>query len=223
MKGEQPHTNPAYDREMQKMRGLLTDMENAVHGQLSDLEKAFASMNSQQADTISENDHRLNAMEGMALRQAIAVLACYQPVAEDLRTVVGTLLAAVEYERIGDYVKNFAKSIKLFVSHDEKLKVFPHLLEMTAAVRTQFENYLAAAEKDDLDAAMKVWRGDVAIDKHFHLVVREAVDYQGGGDGNTHSLMHVVTVASNLERMGDRVKNLVEILYYRKTGKMLEE
>lgn len=217
-----PHTNPAYDREMAKMTRMLRDMEETLRTQLADLEKAFADMDIRQARGVRHNDSRLNDMEGQALRQAIAVLACYQPVAEDLRKVVGTLYTAMEYERIGDYVKNFAKSVEAFVAHEESLKIFPMLLEMMRDVRELFEEYLRAHTAEDLPAALAVWQRDEQIDRIFRKVVHEAAENQSAGDGNAHSLVHAISIASNLERLGDRVKNLVEIFYYRKTGKPLD-
>ena len=217
-----PHSNPAYDREMAKMTRLLGDMEAAVRAQMADIETAFAEMNSERARAVRGNDSRLNEMEGRALKQAIAVLACYQPVAEDLRKVVGALFTAAEYERIGDYVKNFATSVEAFVSHEETLKIFPMLLDMMREVRRQFEECLAAVAADDLDAALAVRREDKKIDRIFRKVVDAAVENQSGGDGNAHSLVHAISIASNLERIGDRVKNLAEVFYYRKTGRQLE-
>ena len=218
MKENLPHTNPAYDREMTKMTQLLRGMEAALREQLTNIEAAFADMDLPKAHAVWKNDSRLNAMEGKALRQAIAVLACYQPVAEDLRKVVGVLYTSTEYERIGDYIKNFAKSIESFGSNEEKLKIFPLLLSMMRDVRKQFDAYLSAHAAEDIEAAVLVWRQDEKIDEIFRNVVNVAADNHSAGDGTAHSLVHTISVASNLERLGDRIKNLVEIFYYRKTG-----
>ena len=217
-----PHTNPAYDREMEKMTQLLREMESVISRQLTSIETAFADMDVERARAVLQNDLRLNEMEGKALRQAIAVLACYQPVAEDLRKVVSSLYTATEYERIGDYVKNSANSVESFVAHKETLKIFPLLLEMMRHVHRQFDDYLSAHAAEDLQAAIKVWECDKNIDRVFRQAVNEAAENQSAGDGNAHSLVHAISIASNLERLGDRIKNLVEIFYYRKTGRRLE-
>ena len=217
-----PHTNPAYDREMEKMTQLLREMESVISRQLTSIETAFADMDVERARAVLQNDLRLNEMEGKALRQAIAVLACYQPVAEDLRKVVSSLYTATEYERIGDYVKNSANSVESFVAHKETLKIFPLLLDMMRHVHRQFDDYLLAHAAEDLQAAIKVWECDKNIDRVFRQAVNEAAENQSAGDGNAHSLVHAISIASNLERLGDRIKNLVEIFYYRKTGRRLE-
>jgi phosphate uptake regulator len=54
------------------------------------------------------------------------------------------------------------------------------------------------------------------------MLIHDALKNHKQGDGNAHSLVQAVLVANNLERIGDRVKNLVEIFYYQKTGKTLE-
>lgn len=221
MNNTMPHSNPAYDREMTKMTQLLRDMEAALRSQLTNVEAAFADMDLSRAQDVWHNDSKLNDMEGQVLRQVVAVLACYQPVAEDLRKVVGVLYTATEYERIGDYIKNFAKSVEAFVSRKETLKIFPMLLAMMRDVREQFDAYLVAHAADDLDAALNVWRRDKNIDKVFREIINLAAENQNAGDGNAHSLVNAISVASNLERLGDRVKNLVEIFYYRKTSRQM--
>ena len=217
-----PHTNPAYDREMKKMARRLGEMESALRAQLADIEAAFAEMNLERAQTVSRNDSKLNTMEVRSLQQAVAVLACYQPVAEDLRRVVGAIHTAAEYERIGDYIKNTARSVESFVSHGDDLKIFPALLSLTREVRRQFEEYLRARADDDLEGARAVWEGDKIIDAAFREAARAAAENQIAGDGNAHSLVQAISVASNLERLGDRVKNLVEIFHYQKTGRQFQ-
>ncbi len=221
MSDDIPHTNPAYTREMNKMAELIERMEETLSAQFDGICKAFVKMDPQEFKAIRRNDLELNAIEGKALGQAISVLACYQPVAEDLRTVVGALYAAAEYERMGDYIKNLARSTGQLAKNSEDLKVFPSLNDMAEKVNSQFRDYLAVSRGDDLDKAIGIWKSDEAIDEQFREVVNEAVENQGDGDGDGQSLIHAVTVANNLERMGDRIKNLIELFYYRKTGERL--
>lgn len=217
------HTNPAYDHEMENMTQLLRKMEKALRGQLTDIEAAFADMDLSRAQKVWQNDSQLNEIEGQALRQAIAVLACYQPVATDLRKVVGVLYTATEYERMGDYIKNFAKSVESFVALGDTLKIFPMLLSMMRQVRGQFDAYLSAHAQEDMDTALEIWHQDKKIDTVFRQIVNLAADTQNAGAGDAHSLVHAISVASNLERLGDRIKNLVEIFYYRRTGLQITE
>lgn len=212
------HTNPAFDREMDKMHSFLADMEAGVLSQLSEMENAFSDMDKARARKILNYDSRLNDMEGRALRQAIAVLARYHPVAEDLRTVVSVLYAAAEYERMGDYVKNIAKSVSVFAVQGENLKVFPLILDMMKAVRKQLEEFIDARESDNLEKAVVVWHQDSHVDKLFKQAVGEAADNQAAGDGDARSLVYAISSVNNLERLGDRVKNLAEIFHYRKTN-----
>ena len=96
--------------------------------------------------------------------------------------------ASIEYERMGDYVKHFAKSVGKFAAHHESLEVFPALAEMETAVRKMYDDFLAAKKDDNTDAACKVWLSDQKIDNMCHAVVQEAFINQKRGDGNPHSL-----------------------------------
>ena len=203
------------------MRDLLSGMEDTLRRQMADMQAAFADMDLQRTKEIRRNDSELNQMEMKASEQAMEILARYQPMAEDLRWVTGAFKTAIEYERIGDYLKNFAASVATFVKHDESLKVFPSMAQMTSAVWRQFEDYLSARAADSIDAAIAVWQRDAEIDGLFNALVQKAMKNQQSGDGNVHSLVQIILVANNLERTGDRVKNLVEIFYYQKTGMAL--
>lgn len=216
-----PHTNPAHDQEMDKMAALIKHMENTLSSQFDAVCQIFLEMDTEQAKLIHRNDLKLNDAEGRALRQAIAVLARYQPVAEDLRTVIGAIYAAAEYERMGDYIKNLTRSIVKLAKNDNNLRVFPTLNNMAQKVHDQFKRYLEIKQGDDLEKAIEIWKEDEVIDEQFQDAVNEAVENQSDGDGDGKSLIYAVTIANNLERMGDRIKNLVELFYYRKTGQAM--
>lgn len=217
-----PHINPAYDKEMTKMAFLLHSMEEALRQQMQDSKEAFVNMDSQRAKAVRHKDTALNQMKAQSVEQSIAILARYQPMAEDLRKVVSSFKTAIEYERIGDYLKNFASSVTNFAKHDESLMVFPLIVQMMDAVQQQFGDFLISCADDDIPAAIAVWQRDNDIDDLFKMLIHDALKNHKQDDGNAHSLVQAVLVANNLERIGDRVKNLVEIFYYQKTGKTLE-
>lgn len=212
------HANPAFDRDIKKMSKLLGEMEGAVKYQLVAVSEAFARLDLAQSRKICKNDKTINNIRQELEEQTILLLARHQPMADDLRHITGAFKASIEYERMGDYVKHFAKSVGKFAAHHESLEVFPALAEMETAVRKMYDDFLAAKKDDNTDAACKVWLSDQKIDDMCHAVVQEAFINQKRGDGNPHSLVHAVSVAKNLERIGDKIKNLVEIFYYENTG-----
>lgn len=216
------HANPAFDRDIAAVTALLAKMEGAVAEQIDAVSTAFDEMSLSQSRQVQKKDDSLNRQREELEELAVMALARHQPVADDLRRIVGALKMAIEYERMGDYVKHFAKSVGKFVVHHETLEVFPLLSDMTKAARKMFGDYRAARAAGDMDKLAEVWLRDQKIDDACHAAVQEAFTNQQRGDGNAHSLVHAVSVAKNLERLCDKIKNLVEIYYHQETGEALD-
>lgn len=219
---EDSHINPAFDSSIKKMDDLLATMEDSVAKQIDSARTAFSDMNAALAKEVRQKDKALNSLAKEVEAQAVLVLARHQPVAQDLRHVVSAMKMAVEYERVGDYVKHVAKSIGRLAAHNDDLEVFPILRKLAEEVEKMFSRFLAARRGSDVDKAVRVWMKDQRIDDLCSEAVREAFENQKKGDGDTHSLVNAVSVAKNLERVGDKIKNLVEIFYYHKTGEELD-
>ena len=215
------HTNPQFDTAIGKMEGALAQMEDAVAAQMEATRRLFDQMDVATAKKICGRDQKLNALAQQVEDTAVLVLARHQPVAEDLRHVVGALKMATEYERAADYVKNLAKSIGRLAAHDERLRVLPSLANMMQEAEAQFLRFVKARRAGDLTGVERVWIKDRRIDELCDDAVREAFDNQKGGEGNAHSLIHAVFIAKNAERIGDKIKNLAEIYYRQKKGEDL--
>lgn len=215
---KQEHINPAFDVSLQQMEALLQQMEDAVQSQIENVRQAFKEMSEARARAVREKDAHLNRLAVEMETQTVTILAKHQPMADDLRRVIAALKMSIEYERGGDYVKNLAKSISRLAAHNENLEVFPALQKMLDDVGAMFAEYVASRRGGDLPAAERVWARDHRIDDLCSEAVREAYENLENGDGNIHSLIHAVSVAKNSERIGDKIKNLVEIYYRQRTG-----
>ena len=222
MKKQKAHANPAFDRDIAAITALLSEMEGIVADQMSAVSAAFEEMDLTKARLVRKKDITINNKLEELEHRVMTSIARHQPVADDLRRIVGAMKMGIEYERMGDYVKHFAKSVGKFVVHHETLDVFPLLSDMEKSSRKMFADFRAARAAGDLAAMEKVWLYDQKIDDACHAAVQEAFSNQMRGDGNAHSLVQAVSVAKNLERLCDKIKNLVEIYYHQETGEALD-
>ncbi len=216
------HINPAFDIALQKMDGLLVQMEKTLQDQLILSHQAFTEMSVKLSKQVRENDVELNKLQRQVDESIIDIFARYHPVAEDLRHVIGALKMSIEYERVGDYIKNLAKSVSRMAAYDDHLEIAPVLVTMLEVVTKHFNKFCEYRLQGDMDKAQKLWIKDQNIDDLCHDAVKKAFAFQKSGSGNEHSLIHAVSVAKNLERIGDKIKNLIEILYNIKTGEDLD-
>ena len=105
------HTVKAFDEDITRLRGLITEMgglaETALEGALDALIRGDEVL----AERIVADDRKLDALESEVDRLAVKIIALRAPMADDLREVIAALKIAGVVERIGDYAKNIAKRV----------------------------------------------------------------------------------------------------------------
>lgn len=219
---EHHHTNPAFDTAIDEIDDLLIQMESAVAEQLALVEEAFRKMDAAQARAVRKKDSEINQLAKQAEEKIILVLARHQPVASDLRHMVGALKMSIELERAGDYIKHLAKSVVRLTGHRDEINISDYLQALLLEVMKMFDKFCQARRAEDVEAAVRVWIYDQHIDEHCSDAVRHAFENQDKGVGGVQGLVNQVSIAKNLERVGDKIKNLVEIYYYQMKGKDLD-
>ena len=71
--------------------------------------QALLERNTQLADEVVDGDQEINMLEVDVDRQSLRLLALDQPMARDLRFIIGCMRIAVDLERIGDQAVNIAE------------------------------------------------------------------------------------------------------------------
>ncbi|MGL4382330.1 MAG: phosphate signaling complex PhoU family protein, partial [Bacilli bacterium] len=105
------------NKDIDKMaRYIITNHNSALN--------ALYEQNKKQALEVIEYDERINQIEENINNKVVIAIARYQPVAGDLRRLIGIMKLANDLERIGDYAKSIAKVIVVddinFVLDDSK-------------------------------------------------------------------------------------------------------
>ena len=154
--------------------------------------------------------------------RAITLIAKRQPMAQDLRAVVGAIRMAGDLERIGDLAKNIAKRVGA-VGQSATPRNLSHGIEAMAElvleqVRGVVETYVA---RDADGAAATLRADDEKIDIKYTAVFRELLTYMMEDPRNITACTHLLFCAKNLERIGDHVTNIAENAYYVVTGSQL--
>jgi phosphate transport system protein len=151
------------------------------------------------------------------------VIATQQPVARDLRTLMGVIYISAELERIGDYSVRVAR----FTATLCGLPYVPLRSEfglMGQLAIAQVREILDALIEGDEAKAREVAAKDDEIDRLYHRVfddlIREMAE--GGGEEVALRTVTLLLVAHNLERISDRVTNVAEDIVFLETGQVVE-
>jgi phosphate transport system protein len=168
------------------------------------------------ADDLKINRKRFNIEE-----KCVQLIATQQPMASDLRTIIGVLNIITEIERIGDHAEGIAK-IVVMIGDEPLLKPLIDIPRMAEKVNDMLHRSLDALINRDADAAKQIVSEDDEVDNLYDQVFRELLTFMAEDPKTITRATRLIWVAHNLERSADRVTNICERVVYMVTGKMEE-
>ena len=96
------HTTRAFDADLLDLTRMISEMGGYAERQLIEAVDALSKCDSAHGERVVLADARLDAQQRDVEQKAIETIATRQPMAVDLREIVGILRIANELERIGD-------------------------------------------------------------------------------------------------------------------------
>jgi phosphate transport system protein len=153
--------------------------------------------------------------------RAITLIAKRQPMAQDLRAVVGAIRMAGDLERIGDLAKNIAKRVNAVGEAPTPRKLSYGIEDMSGLVLAQIRGVVDKYVSREAGGLKALRAADEQIDVQYTGVFRELLTYMMEDPRNITPCTHLLFCAKNLERIGDHVTNIAENAYYVMTGEQL--
>ncbi len=214
------HFNQAIINLKQMVAQIAADAENA----LSEAVLAVSKLDVRRASEIIENDFRIDCEEIRIEEECLKILALYQPVASDLRTVVTILKVNIEIERIADMACNIAERVADMAKTDvgalgEDARF--DCSEMASKTREMLRRALDSMTYRDPELAERVLRADDAVDelnRRNFAWVRERVAASPQASGY---FLDCLTISKNFERIADMATNICEDVIYLERGKII--
>jgi len=149
------------------------------------------------------------------------LIALYQPMAKDMRTIACTLKVISASLRIGRYGKVIGKVAKELADrpHIANLMSVPHMADLAIAM---VDDAITAYESDDLTRIKDFSTRDDTVDALRHSIFREGITYMMEDPKNISRCTHYIMVARYLERCADHACKIAENVQYMETGERVE-
>ena len=212
------HTVRAYDEELSQLRTMIAQMGGLAEEQLGNAIEALIKRDTGLADEVIAGDSRIDALERQIEERAILTIARRQPMARDLREIMGAIRVSSDLERIGDLAKNTAKRAHA-IPDGLPRKLVSGLARMGQLAQEQLNNILDAYAQADDEKAMAVWRADEELDALYNSIFRELLTYMMEDPRNISLCTHLLFGAKNMERIGDHTTNIAENIAYMISGR----
>jgi phosphate transport system protein len=209
-----PHTNHAFDRDLEAIRLNVLAMGGHVEEAILRAARALESRDEELAAEVVRGDKAIDAVEEEINSQVVRLLALRQPQADDLRSAVGVMKMAGDLERLGDYAKNMAKRVPVLINSPTIEGAAGALRRQARLVGQMLKDMLDAFARMDPELARDVVSRDIEIDDMTNALFREFITHMMEDPRNITPCLHYIFIAKNIERMGDLVTHGAEHVIY---------
>jgi phosphate transport system protein len=211
----------ALDRELRDIRDAVLRMGAAVGEAIDSALRALAERDTALADRVVANDRRINEMQRDVSALITTAIATQQPVARDLRFLLALDHVGYELERIGDHARSVARHARtLEPRRNGSDSPEPGLAAMGRLAQQQLQAILQALLDVDDGAAREVAKADDEIDDRYHASFDRLLTMMRTDRDRVDLGTHLLLVAHDLERIGDRVTNIAEDVVFLASGEI---
>lgn len=191
------HIVKSYDRDLEEVLGEVTAMGRLVREQLVKAADALEKLDADEARSVMTRDVEVNGYEVSVDAKIESVFARRQPAARDLRTLIGMSRVSVDFERMGDEIRNMAGSV----------------LELKG-----LDDSILALSRLDTNLAREVIARDRLVDDVYRTTLRSLIVHMMQDPSSTEGAIALTWIGRSLERTGDHVKNVCEAVIYIEEG-----
>lgn len=159
-------------------------------------------------------EDRINHFELQIDDEVVKTIARFQPLAINLRFLIGVAKFSSQLERMSDLTLNILKVLK----HSKNIEAYRglNLIEMHAKVNHMFELFLKTYYQEELSYAYLILTLDEEVNSFKTQVIEATKASLRASTIEERDLdnLEALFISQHLERIGDTIKNLAEIAIY---------
>ncbi|ESX28718.1 phosphate signaling complex protein PhoU [Mesorhizobium sp. LSJC264A00] len=215
------HIVSAYDEELKYLAKRIAAMGGHAERMVEQAIQALVNADPGLAQKVIRDDIVLDDGQREIDDKAIVIIAKRQPMATDLREIVGAIRISADLERVGDLAKNVAKRVVSVIDGSQPTSLFRGLEALAELALTQLKEVLDVYASRSVEKIGFVRDRDDQIDAMYTSLFRELLTYMMEDPRNITPCTHLLFCAKNIERIGDHATNIAETIYYIVTGEQL--
>ena len=213
-----------YSKETQLQQGLtqlrtkLLVMAASVGIAVDEACAALQTGNAGRAIAVIDGDVAINGLENEIDALALSLLVRNQPVAHDLRAVVGALRMVIDLERIGDEAVSIAERY-IILQEMLPVPVMDAVTELMETAKNSYQAAILAFKDEDTQTALAIIENDDECVQKEVMALHYIMDrlcLKNGATRNSRSQMgmHGILICRSLNRICRRSANIAEHIYF---------
>ncbi|KAA3618317.1 MAG: phosphate transport system regulatory protein PhoU [Calditrichaeota bacterium] len=199
----------------------LIFLANEVEHNIRQSIKAFKKQDIKLAEQVIAKDNEVDDLEVKIEENILALLALQQPVAIDLRFIVGGLKMNNDLERIGDHAANIAQTVLELKDEPVPAELVKKLNDMKKISCSMLHDVVSSFIHQDADDARDVLEKDEDVDNLYDEILKDAKELIKKDVSKINEAFGVVRAARSLERVGDLSTNIAEDVVFMKDAKII--
>ena len=205
-------------RRLEELKGKLTESASLVDNMV---DKSIRGLLQRDEDLLLEvmeqDEPRENSLELDIDEACIHVVACYQPQAKSLRTIMMVLKINNDLERMADEAVNISESA-LFLIKRPEVKPLIDIPRMAEEATMMMKDSLSSFMNEDPELSENVCKRDDVVDGLRDQILRELVTFMASDPQTIERSIHLIRISRSLERIADLSTNICEDVIYMVEG-----
>ncbi|HEV8233809.1 MAG TPA: phosphate signaling complex protein PhoU [Gemmatimonadaceae bacterium] len=211
-----------FHEQLAELKQRLLDMSEKAEALIDLAVESLRERDAGKAEAVLAADHELDDLEVEVEQRAISLLALQQPMARDLRFIVGAIKISSDLERVGDHAVNIAQCTLRLLDVTAALTPSLEIDEMAKRAREMLGDAIDAFIRADGSLGRAVCKRDDEVDALEESTFRVLLTHMMESPTTISSALQLLLVSRNLERVADLATNIGEDAVYLAEGKQIK-
>ena len=208
------------EKDVNQVRNRILDLGEMVAESIETASAMIQNYDLVLVNQVYEVERLIDTIEVEIEEECLKVLALHQPVSENLRFLIVVLKVNNDLERMGDQLKNIAERIE-YISDKDRVVADLNLHSMAELCSKMVKESIVALTQQDAKRARTVLKWDDELDIMHAATYKTLTEVMLDKSESIRAALSLLTVSSNLERIGDLATNIAEEIISMEEGEIV--
>ena len=202
-----------FSQELEDLKLEVLRMAALTESALAKALQALFERDSDIAEEVVEGDQEIDLLEVDIDRRCLRTLALDQPMARDLRFIIGCMRVCINLERIADQAVNIAERA-LYLNERPALPHQPLMEQLATTSVDMLKRAVSAFNDGKTRQASEVCRMDDTADELNLKILKHFIDYIIDEVKSVDRAVNTIIISRCLERCADLATNIAEAVVF---------
>ena len=198
-----------FQEELDQLKTRLLEMGGLAEERVRLAVRGLVDRDQTCIEEVIRGDAPVNALHVEIDNRCFTLLALYQPMAADLRTIVAAVKINTDLERVGDLAVNVGEAARRYTAHPP-VKQLIDIPRMAGMAQAMLRDALDAFVRQDVTLAQQVLDDDDQLDTLKTQIFRELLTFMLQNPTTIEPALDLILISRHLERIGDHATNIAE-------------